>query len=63
MIDPKDFLSSDTATVTDDIVEIDGTFSCPERDCYERARQGLLNPNTRVVTWICSNGHQGKATI
>jgi hypothetical protein len=63
MIDPKDFLSKGSSAVTEDIVEIDGTFSCPEQGCYLVSREGLMNVNTRVVTWVCSNGHQGKATL
>jgi hypothetical protein len=64
MIDPKDFLSPPVSFVSsDEIEEISGTFSCPEQGCYLVSTEGLLNPNTRVVTWICSDGHNGKASI
>lgn len=63
MIDPRDFLSAGSSTDVEEIEEVEGTFSCPENGCYEMTYEGLMNPNTRVVTWICSNGHQGKATI
>jgi hypothetical protein len=64
MINPKDFLSqSKSPTITDEIEEIGGSFSCPEQGCYNVSKEGLFNPNTRVVTWTCSDGHNGKATI
>lgn len=65
MIDPKDFLSySDTTqNKNSELIEIDGTFSCPEQGCYEISRQGKFNERERVVTWICSKGHLGRATL
>jgi hypothetical protein len=64
MINPKDFLSSPASSISDEeIEEISGTFSCPEQGCYIVSTDGLFNPNTRVVTWTCSDGHNGKATI
>jgi len=62
MIDPKDFISS-KQVVSEDIEEIFGTFACPENGCYEVSQEGLLNVDTRVVTWMCSNGHPGKASL
>lgn len=63
MIDPKEFLSRNSSTSTDELEEIEGTFSCPENGCYKVTSHGLINPNTRVITWTCSEGHVGKAKI
>ena len=64
MINPKDFLSQPKSpTITDEIEEIGGSYSCPEQGCYEVTNDALFNPNTRVLTWTCINGHNGKATI
>lgn len=63
MIDPRDFLSNSKDSTSEEIEEIGGSFSCPEQGCYKTTSEGLFNPNTRVVTWVCSEGHAGKATL
>jgi hypothetical protein len=64
MINPNDFLSSSKSLeVGEEIEEIGGSYSCPEQGCYEVTNDALFNPNTRVLTWTCINGHNGKANI
>ena len=63
MINPRDFLANSPTPSSEEIEEIGGSFSCPEQGCYKTASEGLFNPNTRVVTWVCPEGHTGKATI
>lgn len=64
MINPKDFLSnSDDSEYQSDLVEIDGTFSCPEQGCYEVTLSGKFNERERIITWVCSSGHLGRAMI
>lgn len=64
MINPKDFIASNTKQSNDhDLIEMSGSFSCPEQGCFEVTKQGRFNERDRVITWVCINGHLGRATI
>jgi len=63
MIDPISFLSSEQSNQNDELVEIEGSFSCPQQGCYETTTVGKFDSSTRVVIWKCINGHNGKATM
>lgn len=63
MIDPISFLSSEQSNQNDELIEIEGSFGCPQQGCYETTTVGKFDPSTRVVIWKCINGHNGKATM
>ena len=64
MINPKDFLGKDNSLKNDDeLVDIEGTFSCPENGCFETTIIGKFNERERIITWVCPNGHLGRATL
>ena len=62
MIDPKLFLSQNTKK-EEDLIDFEGSYGCPEQGCYEITQSAKFNERERVVTWICSNGHLGRATL
>jgi hypothetical protein len=63
MIDPKDFLSSNNMREDDDLIDLEGSFSCPEQGCYELTTLGKFNERERIITWTCINGHAGRAGL
>ena len=63
MIDPISFLGSDHPDGDKNLVDMEGSFSCPEQGCYEVTMIGKFNPSTRIIIWKCVNGHNGKASL
>lgn len=63
MINPKDFLSTGSQQESSELVDFEGSYSCPEQGCYEVTTSAKFNERERIVTWICSNGHLGRATL
>ena len=64
MINPKDFISNGPKQNNyEDLIDMSGQYSCPEHGCYEVSKEGKFNERERVVTWVCSNGHLGRARI
>lgn len=63
MINPRLFLSGQANNQPDESVEIEGSYSCPEQGCYEVTQLAKFNERERIVTWVCSNGHLGRASL
>ena len=63
MIDPRNFLSSKEEEPEENLEDIEGSFSCPQQTCYSYTTYGKFNKDTRVVTWVCENGHKGAALL
>ena len=63
MINPRDFLSSGSPQQDLDLVDMEGSFSCPEYGCYEVTTKGKFNERERIITWTCVNGHAGRAGL
>lgn len=63
MIDPMSFLASEQSSKDDGLVDMEGSFGCPEQGCYEVTTIGKFDPSTRVIVWKCINGHNGKASL
>jgi|LakMenEpi03Aug12_release.lakeMendotaPanAssembly.Ray.scaffolds.fasta_scaffold2065581_2 hypothetical protein len=65
MIDPKSFISTDSESKNHDseLIDIEGSYGCPENGCYETSYEAKFNERQRLITWVCSNGHPGKASI
>lgn len=63
MIDPKEILGAQEEQTDSRLTDIEGSFGCPEQGCYEYTYQGKFNGDTRQITWVCSNGHKGSATL
>lgn len=40
------------------VEEIEGLLNC--QTCGETVTSGLLYPNLKLVTWLCSNNHLSK---
>ncbi|NDB82850.1 MAG: hypothetical protein EB127_08935 [Alphaproteobacteria bacterium] len=63
MINPRDFLSENSQQDTRNLIDMDGTFSCQENGCFEITTTGKFNESDRVITWVCSQGHAGRANL
>lgn len=63
MINPKSFISGSSNERPDESVEIEGSYSCPEQGCYKVTYLARFNERERVLTWVCPNGHLGRASI
>jgi hypothetical protein len=37
--------------------EVEGTFSCQKRGCYERATVATYFDKEKLITWKCPEGH------
>lgn len=62
MIDPRLMISGEPQE-DEDVIEMEGSYGCPQQGCYETTRIGKFDIKTRSVTWTCVNGHKGSATI
>lgn len=61
MIDPKTFIKN--INNNEGLKDIEGTFSCPEVDCFYVVSQGKYDIENKKVFWICPNGHEGSARL
>jgi hypothetical protein len=44
-------------------IKVNGSLSCQELWCEERASEGLLDEDNRLLTYICAKGHKSSVKI
>ena len=40
--------------------DVEGAFSCQERDCFSTVGQAKYLEELRILTWICKENHLNK---
>lgn len=62
MIDPKDFIKSETKEVyPEDAIDVSGTFMCQE--CEKRCFVAKLDESNRKLIYYCDSGHRSEARL
>ncbi len=54
----KNRQSNDSHKVVRDPLEVEGLFEC--YTCYEGVRSAMYNPQKKMLTWTCSQGHDNE---
>jgi hypothetical protein len=56
----EDFLG---VTKKSEQIKVNGSLSCQELWCEERASEGLLDEDNRLLTYTCDKGHKSSVRI
>lgn len=59
----EDFLNKNIKKQHHNVEEINGSFSCQNKDCDETVYDGFVDKDESRIYWTCSQGHESSVVI